>query len=226
MNAKGENIIKVSEEKPYPQGDLWTNETGFGIPTGKSKFIAVDVNDFGAYVCLDSTRNRVFCYNEDHSLLFVFGGPGDREGYFRNPVDVIFVGENILVLDSLAQSLEIFSPTKYGSALMNAVKYQYLYDYEIAAKYWEEALSYNHNLTLAYSGVGRMLLRSGEYEEAMEYLKMGDDRKYYDKAYEKVRTMTLREYFVPGILVVLGLIAVKMTVSGVKRARKKRKGAA
>ena len=226
LNAKGENIIKVSEEKPYPQGDLWTNETGFGIPTGKSQFIAVDVNDFGAYVCLDSTRSRIFGYNEDHSLLFVFGGPGDREGYFRNPVDVIFVGEDILVLDSLAQSIEVFSPTKYGSALMNAVKYQYLYDYEVASKYWEEALSYNHNLTLAYSGVGRMLLRSGEYEEAMEFLEMGDDRKYYDKAYEKVRTATLREYFVPGMLVILGLIAVKVTVSSVKRARKKRKGAA
>ncbi len=225
LNAKGENIIKVDTEKPYPQGDLWTNETGFGIPTGNSKFIAVDVNEYGAYICLDSTRSRIFGYNEDHSLLFVFGGPGDREGYFRNPVDIIFVGDSIVVLDSLAQSIEVFSPTKYGQALMNAVKYQYLYDYELASKYWEEALSYNHNLTLAYSGVGRMLLRSGEYEKAMEYLEMGDDRKYYDKAYEKVRTATLREYFVPGVIVLLCLIALKITVTQVKRARK-RKGKA
>lgn len=223
LNAKGQNIIKVDAEKPYPQGDLWTNESGFGIPTGKSQFIAVDVNDFGAYVCLDSTRSRVFCYNEDHSLLFIFGGPGDREGYFRNPVDVSFVGEYIVVLDALAQSIEVFAPTQYGKVLMNAVKHQYLYEYDVAAKYWEEALTYNHNLTLAYSGVGRMLLRSGEEEEAMEYLKMGDDRKYYDKAYEKVRTATLREYFVPGICVLLGLIALRIVYKVVKKIVKNKR---
>jgi len=223
LNAKGENIIKVDAHQEYPQGDLWTNETGFGIPTGRSQFIAVDVNDFGAYVCLDSTRSRVFCYNEDHNLLFVFGGPGDREGYFRNPVDVCFVGDHILVLDSLAQSVEIFSPTLYGEALMKAVEYQYLYEYETAAKYWEEALAYNHNLTLAYSGVGRMMLRSGQTEEALKYLKMGDDRDYYDKAYEKVRTATLRANFVPMVGVLAGLIVLVAVVKKLKKANLKRK---
>jgi tetratricopeptide (TPR) repeat protein len=152
----------------------------------------------------------------------VFGGPGDREGYFRNPVDVAFIGDNILVLDSLAQSIEIFSPTLYGQALMNAVRCQYQYGYETAAEYWREALSYNHNLTLAYSGIGRMLLRAGRYEEAMEYLKKGEDRVYYDKAYEKVRTATLRQYFVPGAAALAGLIIL---LAALGYARRKRKGA-
>ena len=220
LNAKGQNIIKVATEQPYPSGDLWFNESGFGIPTGPSQFIAVDTNDCGVYICLDTTRSRVFAYNEDHNLLFVFGGPGDREGYFRNPVDVAFIGDNILVLDSLAQSIEIFSPTLYGQALMNAVRNQYQYGYETAADYWREALSYNHNLTLAYSGIGRMLLRAGRYEEAMQYLKMGEDRNYYDKAYEKVRTATLRQYFVPGAAALVGLIVLGAVLSKVRRKRK------
>ena len=222
LNAKGQNIIKVSNNQPYPSGDLWFNESGFGIPTGPSQFIAVDTNDCGVYICLDTTRSRVFAYTEDHKLLFVFGGPGDREGYFRNPVDIAFIGDNILVLDALAQSIEIFSPTKYGQALMNAVRNQYQYGYETAADYWREALSYNHNLTLAYSGIGRMLLRAGEYEEAMEYLKMGEDRDYYDKAYEKVRTAALRQYFVPGVFTLIGLIVL---IAVLKRVRRKRKEA-
>lgn len=221
LNAKGQNIIKVPTQQPYPKGDQWFNQSGFGIPTGPSQFIAVDTNDCGVYICLDSTRSRVFAYNEDHNLLFVFGGPGDREGYFRNPVDIAFIGDNILVLDALAQSIEIFSPTLYGRALMNAVRSQYQYGYETAAEYWQEALAYNHNLTLAYSGIGRMLLRAGRYEEAMEYLKMGEDRNYYDKAYEKVRTATLRRYFVPGVCALVGLIVV--TAAG-KRIWRKRKG--
>lgn len=226
LNAKGENIIKVDDEQPYPQGDLWFNESGFGIPTGPSQFIAVDVNDYGAYVCLDSTRSRVFGYNEDHNLLFVFGGPGDREGYFRNPVDVCYVGENIMVLDSLAQSIEIFTPTLYGTALMNAVKHQYLYEYETASEYWEEALEYNHHLTLAYSGVGRMLLRSGEQEKALEYLKMGEDRTYYDKAYEKVRTDTIRAYFVPAVTVLFGLVVLRIAIRQTRKYVRKKKGGA
>ncbi len=220
LNAKGQNIIKVPDDQPYPSGDLWFNESGFGIPTGPSQFIAVDANDCGVYICLDSTRSRVFAYNEDHRLLFVFGGPGDREGYFRNPVDVAFVGDDILVLDALAQSIEIFSPTLYGRALMNAVRSQYQYGYETAAEYWREALSYNHNLTLAYSGIGRMLLRDGQYEEAMEYLKMGEDRTYYDKAYEKVRTAVLRQYFVPGVGALIGLIILGAVVKTIRRRRK------
>ncbi len=220
LNAKGKNIIKVPDNQPYPCGDQWVNHSGFGIPTGQSQFFAVDANDCGVYICLDSTRSRVFAYNEDHRLLFVFGGPGDREGYFRNPVDVAFVGDNILVLDALAQSIEIFSPTLYGQTLINAVRSQYQYGYETAAEYWREALAYNHNLTLAYSGIGRMLLRAGRYEEAMEYLKMGEDRTYYDKAYEKVRTSVLRQYFVPGVGALFGLIVLAVIVKRLRRGRK------
>ncbi len=222
LNAKGENIIKVPAEKQYPSGDLWFNESGFGIPTGPSQFIAVDTNAYGVYICLDSVRSRVFAYNEDHSLLLVFGGPGDREGYFRNPVDVAFVDDNIVVLDALAQSIEVFSPTLYGRALMNAVRNQYEYGYETAADYWREALSYNHNLTLAYSGIGRMLLREGRYEEAMTYLKMGEDRTYYDKAYEKVRTARLRKWFVPVACSAVGLILAGVVIGSLRRRKRKK----
>ena len=226
LNAKGKNIIQVPNEMPYPVGDQWFNESGFGIPTGPSQFIAVDTNEYGVYICLDSTRSRVFAYNEDHNLLFVFGGAGDREGYFRNPVDVAFIGDNILVLDSLAQSIEIFSPTRYGDTLMNAVKHQYLYGYDVAAEYWRQALAYNHSLTLAYSGIGRMLLRNGQYEEAMEYLKKGEDRTYYDKAYEKVRTATLRRYFVPGVGALAGLIVIGAAAKHLKRKKREKEGMA
>ena len=96
LNAKGENILRVVDA-PDPIGDLWFNESGVGIPVGPSVFIAVDTNSYGMFICLDQKRSRVFGYNEDGRLLYIIGGPGQREGQFRNPVDADFVGDDIMV---------------------------------------------------------------------------------------------------------------------------------
>ena len=227
LNAKGENILRVEEDDPYPSGDLWMNQvTSTGAPVGASEFIAVDTNDFGVYMCLDATRNRVFAYNEDGKLLFIFGGQGNRKGYFRGPVDVDFVGNNIMVLDSTAGTIELFSMTDYGTALMNAVKAQYDYDYLTAEVYWREALKYNQNLFIAYSGIGRALLRRGEAEEALKYLKLGDDRKYYSKAFEKVRNEKLKTYLIPCVFGLAGLVLLKKLVKYLIRRKKGVKEAA
>ncbi len=227
LNAKGENILRVDDDDVYPCGDLWINQvTSTGAPTGASEFVAVDVNDFGVYICLDTTRSRVFAYNEDGKLLFIMGGPGNREGYFRGPVDVDFLEDRIMVIDSTAESIEVFAVTDYGRALMNAVRTQYEYDYAAAEVYWREALAYNQNLFLAYSGIGRVMLREGDAEGALEYLKLGDDRKYYSKALEKVRNATLKQYLIPVAIGVIVLIAaVKILVSVGRRSKQRRRKA-
>lgn len=205
LNAKGQNILRSGQTGSYPSGDLKPNNAGYGIPTGPSQFIAVDVNEFGSFILLDSTRNRLFAYNEDGRLLYAFGGIGDRQGYFRSPVDVDFLGDRIVVLDQLAQSIEVFAPTAYGRALNAAVEHQHFNRFEEAAAAWRQALGYNHNLTLAYSGIGRSLLREGKYEEALSYLQRGDDREYYSKAYAQVRNDFLKTNF---NWIMLGLAAV------------------
>lgn len=221
LNAKGQNILRVDDDDSYPAGDLWLNSvTSTGAPVGPSEFIAVDTNEFGVYMCLDATRNRVFGYNEDGKLLFIFGGKGNRKGYFRGPVDVDFVGESIMVLDSTAETIELFSLTDYGRALMKAVEAQHDYDYLTAEAYWREALSYNQNLFIAYSGIGRALLRRGQAKEALKYLELGDDRKYYSKALEKVRNETLKKYLVP---VVLGLVALSIARRVIRHRLKRKK---
>ena len=222
LNAKGENILRVDDDDEYPAGDLWLNQTtSTGAPVGASEFVAVDTNDYGVYMCLDTTRSRVFAYNEDAKLLFVLGGPGNREGYFRGPVDVDFLEDRIMVLDSTAETIEVFRVTDYGKALMNAVRAQYEYDYMEAEQYWREALSYNQNLFIAYSGIGRAMLRSGDPKGALEFLKNGDDRKYYSKALEKVRNETLKQYLIPVLLSIVGVVVVVKVGKVIYRRRKK-----
>lgn len=89
-----------------------------------------------------------------------------------------------------------------------------------AEQYWREALSYNQNLFLAYSGIGRALLRRGENSEALKYLKLGDDRKYYSKALEKVRNETLKQYLIPCVFAMIGLAVAKKTVKYVLKRKK------
>ncbi len=221
LNAKGENILKMPADLVYPMGDENYPFSGAGIPVGRSEFIAVDTNGIGMFIALDSKRARVFAYNEDGRLLFVFGGLGDRQGLFRNPVDAVFLGDRIVVIDRLAQSIDVFAPTKYGGALLRAVEAQHHFDYETADTRWREALDYNPNLTIAYAGIGRSLLRQKRYEEAMEYLRAGQDRTYYTKAFEKVRNATIRAWFVPGALGLAGLCV--LTAAGRRLWRKKSK---
>lgn len=220
LNARGENIMKEVDGN-YPEGDFRFNRTGVGIPVGQSAFIAVDSNEYGVFICLDQTRSRVFGYNEEGRLLYILGGPGQREGLFRNPVDTDFVGERIMVLDALAQSIELYAPTTYGQAINNAVRLQYSFDYEQAAVHWREALALDHNFTLAYSGIGRSLLRNGQYEEALDYLQLGADRQYYSKAYEKVRDAQLKEWFVPAVAGLIGLIVVVKVIKAVRNRSRK-----
>ncbi|MDI9521056.1 MAG: hypothetical protein QM308_07910 [Bacillota bacterium] len=220
LNAKGENILRPIEGN-YPEGDVLFNPSGVGIPTGPSAFIAVDSNPYGVFIALDQKRNRIFAYNEDGRPLYIIGGPGQHEGLFRNPVDLDFVGEYIMVLDALSQSIDIYAPTAYGQAIHNAVRQQYVFNYEEAAKHWRRTLDFNHNFTLAYSGIGRSLLRAGQYDQAMEYLRMGSDREYYSKAFEKVRDRELKIWLMP---VLLGLIVLSALVKIFKWQRKKRSG--
>ena len=60
-------------------------------------------------------------------------------------------------------------------------------------------------------------------EGALEYLKRGDDRKYYSKALEKVRNETLKEYMIPSILALVGLGVAVKTVKCVRRRGGKRR---
>ena len=191
LNAAGASVIKVQGQF-RPKGDITFNSLGEGVPVGPSQMIAIDADDTGTYLALDMVRSRIFAYNEDHRMLFIFGGRGERAGYFGNPIDVAFVGKNILVLDSLAQSLELFEPTLYGKAINDALACQRAYRYDDAMEAWRTALKYNHHFTLAYAGMGRCLLRQKKYAEALEYLRLGYDREYYSKAFEKVRNRNLR----------------------------------
>lgn len=216
LNSKGEDILRYPQEQ-RPQGDV------IARGANRSSFIALDNNEYGMYTVLDSTKQRVFTYNHDGYLLHIFGGKGNVSGKFQNAVDVKFMGENIIVLDQLNQSIEVFQPTTYGNLLNQAVKADALENSEDSEHYWQEIAKINPLYDLAYVSMGDVAYREGEYDNALKLYKNANFHKGYSDAFNKVREQWVEDN-ISWILAAVFLIFVYLTwVLIVKPQMKKNK---
>lgn len=204
LNPAGQDILRrTSVLKPI--GDLGTEINISGTIRGPSVFIDVCVEDSGIYNCLDGKRGRIFTYNSDGDLLYVFGGLGYQKGTFRAPVAIDSLNDYIIVLDKTGNRITIFEPTNYGKLIKDAVRKHYTGKYDEATQRWQEILKLNANYDLAYVGVGKALLRQDKYKEALEMFRLGNHREYYSKAFKLYRKQVVGENFG---LIVFSVIAV------------------
>ena len=101
--------------------------------------IDVSVDDYGCISILDFERGRVFRYNCEMDLLFVFGvsGSGTR-GTFENPIAIENYREKTLVLDSVNLTITEFSPNEFGQKVIYALELYESGKYEDSIKPWRE----------------------------------------------------------------------------------------
>ncbi|GHV66654.1 hypothetical protein AGMMS49928_01870 [Spirochaetia bacterium] len=203
LNAMGQDIL-IRNGYEDPIGDLAYGNAG-GI-SGRSKFIDVAALDNDSYACFDRIRGRIFIYDFQGNLLYVFGGLGNREGYFLQPVAIENSGLSIFALDSRAAALTRFDLTGYGAKINEALDEYQGGRYESSAEKWEAVLKMNGNYDLAYIGIGRAALRQGEYQKAMKYYKLKHYRKGYGKAFQLYRKEWMEENLWK-ILIILALAA-------------------
>ncbi len=223
LNVKGSNILAYNEEfSLYPSGDIVYSIAGKGT-TGPSSLIYIDCNEYGMYTVLDSVRNRIFTYDDNGNLLFVFGGSGDREGCFRSPVSIRFVGDNIIVADKLSESITVMKPTIYGQTIIDATKLDSEGERNEAVKLWNQVIEMNPHLELAYDALGKAALRDKNYETAASYFKEANSRVYYSKAYAMMRDTMIKENFTAAVVVIVALIVVYKGTKIVLKKRKKGK---
>ena len=52
------------------------------------------------YSLLDRRRGRIFTYDHEGNLLYIFGGLGTQAGTFVTPVAIENIGNTIIVLDA------------------------------------------------------------------------------------------------------------------------------
>ena len=213
VNYTSKNIIGDLNAKPSNQ------ENG-----GKTRFVDIEVRDKGIYSALDLTRGRIYTYDSEGNLLYIFGGIGNQLGMFKLPVALESYNESLYVLDQGRGELVCFDATRYGHLIDTAVGLRYDGQETEAVKYWEEVLKLDSNYELAYTGIGKSLLAANENKEAMEYLQKGYDKKYYSVAYKRYRTEVLKENL-PMVFMIGSILVVLYIVWRVYKKVKERRGA-
>jgi DNA-binding beta-propeller fold protein YncE len=204
LNAMGQDIL-IRNGYEDPVGDLAFGDAA-GI-SGESSFIDVVPLDNDSYACFDRKRGRIFLYDFQGNLLYAFGGIGNREGSFLQPVALDRMGDSLYALDSRAAALTRFDLTVYGRKINQALSEYRAGRYESSAEVWEEVLKMNGNYDLAYIGIGRAALRQRDYLKAMKYYELKHYRIGYGKAFQLYRKQWVEENLWI-ILLALGILIV------------------
>ncbi|MCC8107381.1 MAG: gluconolactonase, partial [Clostridiales bacterium] len=217
LNPSGEDVIQKGENGNVG-GDLTTGT--YGTYAGPSEFTDVTYRGKGIYSVLDRKRGRIFTYDREGNLLYIFGGLGTQEGTFNTPIAIDECGSNLIILDSYYGSIMIFSATEYGSLINEATGLRYDGDETQAVELWERVLELDENNELANTGIGKAYLTAGENQLAMKYLKLGMNQKYYSIAWKRYRNEILTENVGYVLTVIVVVIVVWIIVRGVLKRRK------
>ena len=220
LNPSGVDVILKGENGL--SGDLFWRLVG--DYSGASRIVDVVVRDKGIYSMVDSTRGRIFTYDHEGNLLYVFGGIGSQEGTFNIPTAIDTIGEEVIVLDAGKNLIDCYSATNYGSLINQAVAMRYDGDEKKAVECWENVLKLDSNFELAYVGIGKSELASGNNKKAMEYFELGNNKQYYSIAFKRYRNDLLKEnlnVILTGA-VVLVVLLVWWNKFGKKKLRKRR----
>lgn len=203
LNPRGEDVIKKGKNGNVG-GDLQTSSQG--DYSGVSQINDVVYRGHGIYSLLDRKRGRIFTYDHEGNLLYIFGGLGTQEGTFNTPTAIEQWDNGLLVLDASRGEIYRFAATEYGSLINEAVALRHDGDESQAVDLWARVLELDENNELANSGIGKAYLSAGDNLTAMKYLKLGMNRDYYSIAFKRYRSEILRTYMAPvltGIAVLL-----------------------
>ncbi|MCA0753496.1 hypothetical protein KP806_00415 [Paenibacillus sp. N4] len=218
LNAQGNDILRRTGYF-NPQGDI-----RFSIDLGPSRLIDIDVADSEMYSVLDSKRGRIFTYSGDGHFMYVFGGLGNQLGEFKTPAAIERVGDDFLVLDKALGEITVFRTTEYGRTLNEAVRSYYRGEEEKAFQLFNQTINRNANLEFAYAGIGKALLRQGDYAEAMKHFKRSMDQKNYSKAFLLYRKQVLREHFATIMTLIVILAAGALAVRKYRKTMGRKRG--
>lgn len=204
LNAMGLNILQETDF-----GDKGTS--GSTGDNAETQFVDISIDNNGFINALDYRRGRIFQYDSEGQLMFVFGGTGSQVGLFSKAVAIETVDDKVYVLDSSKCSVTVFEPNKLATTTHKAVVLYSQGLYEEAIEPWLEVLRIDSGNAFAYASLGKAYFNSGDYKLAMENFKLGQDRVGYSKAFREYRNIYIKEniVFLLGSVCLL-FVAVKL----------------
>ena len=218
LNPAGENIWNTATGNEFTFGDL-PEAASVDTSSFTSRLTDIVVGADGIINILDYETGRIFQYTQDNDLLFIFGSKNstsDQRGTFTAPNGIESVGKKIYVIDGKKNDITIFIETTFGKYVHEAAA---LYEkglYEQAIDPWNEVIKRDGGYALAYYGLGKAYLNTGDYEKAMENFKVSVSKGSYDRAYEYERDDFLRGNFtviiVTLIIIIIAIIVLRKLI--------------
>ncbi len=217
FNTYGADIMK---RKGFfaPSGEVNVSNLTTAEITGASKIIDVAIGPENTWSIIDEKRSKVFTYDQEGNLLFIFGDGGKQLGNIENIESIAYQDDNILVLDKGSDKFTVFRRTEYGDTLLSAIKNTNDREYDKTIDFWEDVLTRNNNFDTAYIGIGKSLSSQHNYAEALPYFKAAYDTEYYSEAYMNLRKEWMAKYILLIPLIVI-VVVVLLLLWG-KYARK------
>lgn len=215
LNTQGVDILKY-ENGRYPDGD-----SSYFFPEDYSHldsiFVDIAVRDDGIYSALDTSKGRVFVYDQEGSLLYAFGGIGVSIGNFYSPAAIEIADDEIIVADGFYRTLTVFRRTAFGNAVETAEIEMLKGNYSGSENLWNDVLKFCPGYDAAYRNLARIDIRNGRYELAMTRLEGTGDISGYSKAFEGQREEFLEKHFYTIIIAVLILILLLIFRKKIRR---------
>jgi hypothetical protein len=116
LNPKGYDVMNRNGFYP-PSGEVKVAqelEADKVSITGPSKIIDVALGPCGMWSIIDEKRSKVFTYDSDGNLLYIFGDKGSQLGNIANIQSISYKGDDLLILDKSNDSITIYKRTEYG----------------------------------------------------------------------------------------------------------------
>ena len=232
---ESKNALTSPVKKLNSAGTEIMKRNGFFDPGGEvavepktvSKIVDVAVGKEGSWTILDTSRSRMFTYDQNGNLLFAFGDVGDQLGNGENFVSMTYhVVDGVYYLILLDNStsgyrLTVYSPTPYYETIMGALRNQNEHNYSESIFFWQDVLTQNNNFDLAYIGIGKALFNQGKYEQAQLMLSSAYETDYHDKAFMEIRKGIIQKWLLPIVIVVIAIIVLLVKFLGYAKKRNK-----
>ena len=225
LNSRGVEIMKRNGFFD-PGGEV---VSGIGVTYNDvSTIIDVSLGAEGSWTILDSSRSRLYTYDQNGNLLFAFGDKGAQVGngvsYVAMTYQVVDGVYNLVLLDDTKTTglrLTVYHPTEYCDTIMEALHNQNTHNYSATIDNWQQILTSNNNFDLAYIGIGKALYNQGEYEEAMKMLSSAYETNYYSKAFAEIRKAGISNMMIPMVLaLILVIVAISKFLGWAKKKNK------
>ncbi|MHC1695536.1 MAG: YIP1 family protein [Eubacteriales bacterium] len=210
LNPAGQDIMKRTGFYP-PSGEVWVimGQMGSNTIYGASKIIDVALGPNGTWSIIDEKRQKVYTYDEEGKLLYIFGDEGTQLGNLRSIQAIQYSGSDILLLDKSEDSITIYKRTEYGDIIDNAIKNHRERRYDEAVVDWKEILKRNNNFDMGYVGIAKSLYRDGKYQESMKQYEYANNTKGYSDSFKEYRKLWIEKYV---IVIPISIIVIAVLI--------------